>query len=73
MRELVLGGAGLIGRELVDRLQREGHRVKSIDLRTGEDLRVIEIDSYLREVDRVWFLAWDTSTTASSRHGSLTR
>jgi len=60
MRELVLGGAGLIGRELVDRLRREGHWVKSIDLRTGEDLRVIEIDSDLREVDRVWFLAWDT-------------
>jgi nucleoside-diphosphate-sugar epimerase len=73
MRELVLGGAGLIGRELVDRLRRKGHWVKSIDLRTGEDLRVIEIDSSLREVDRVWFLAWDTGgarylTRAEKQH-----
>ena len=73
MRELVLGGAGLIGRELVDRMRREGHWVKSIDLRTGEDLRTMEIDPCLREVDRVWFLAWDTGgakylTRAEKQH-----
>ncbi|MGA1368301.1 MAG: NAD-dependent epimerase/dehydratase family protein [Blastocatellia bacterium] len=60
MRELVLGGAGLIGTELVGQLRQAGHLVKSIDLRTGEDLRVIDLDPCLREVDRVWFLAWDT-------------
>ena len=60
MRELVLGGAGMIGRELVAQLRREGHWVKSLDLRTGEDLRIMELDGSFAEVDRVWFLAWDT-------------
>lgn len=60
MRELVLGGAGLIGKELIGLLERQGHWVKSVDLRTGEDLRVIMLDPYFTEVDRIWFLAWDT-------------
>ena len=58
MRELVLGGAGLIGAELVRSLQRRGHVVQSLDLKTGCDLRDVRpeaFDSY----DRVWFLAWD--------------
>lgn len=59
MRELVLGGAGLIGTCLVTTLRAKGHEVVSHDLRTGCDLRFIDPDSF-QNADRVWFLAWDT-------------
>jgi nucleoside-diphosphate-sugar epimerase len=58
-RELVLGGGGLIGSTLVQQLTALGHAVKSLDLKTGCDLRQVD-DQPFHECDRVWFLAWDT-------------
>jgi nucleoside-diphosphate-sugar epimerase len=58
-RELVLGGDGLIGSTLVQELTKRGHRAKSLDLKSGCDLRQIDEQPF-RECDRVWFLAWDT-------------
>lgn len=58
-RELVLGGEGLIGSTLVRELTARGHLVKSLDLKSGCDLRQVD-DQPFRECDRVWFLAWDT-------------
>jgi nucleoside-diphosphate-sugar epimerase len=57
--ELVLGGAGLIGAELVHALRAQGNRVVSLDLKTGADLRRVD-DAPFEACDRVWFLAWDT-------------
>src|SRR5882762_1442064 len=59
MNELVLGGEGLIGKELVGGLQSQGHSVTSLDLKSGCDLRSVD-ERPFRECDRVWFLAWDT-------------
>src|SRR5581483_6324294 len=59
MRELILGGAGLIGSELGKALTEKGHEVCSLDLRTGCDLRYVDL-KYFHDTDRVWFLAWDT-------------
>src|SRR5687767_6863062 len=59
MRELVLGGDGLIGSTLVQALTERGHNVTSLDLKNGCDLRQVD-DQPFRECDRVWFLAWDT-------------
>jgi nucleoside-diphosphate-sugar epimerase len=57
--ELVLGGEGLIGAELVKVLLARGHEVVSLDLKSGCDLRYVG-DLPFEECDRVWFLAWDT-------------
>src|SRR5262245_16186728 len=57
--ELVLGGEGLIGSELVKTLLAEGHEVVSLDLKSGCDLRYVG-DLPFEKCDRVWFLAWDT-------------
>jgi nucleoside-diphosphate-sugar epimerase len=59
MRELVLGGEGLIGSGLCEALRARGHSVVSLDLLTGCDLRHVE-EAPFQECDRVWFLAWDT-------------
>lgn len=59
MRELVLGGDGLIGSTLVRALSDLGNDVTSLDLKSGCDLRHID-DQPFQEADRVWFLAWDT-------------
>ena len=59
IRDLVLGGAGLIGSELVRNLRQNGHRVDSLDLVQGVDLRRADLSCF-REYDRIWFLAWDT-------------
>lgn len=59
MRELVLGGDGLIGSTLVQELSKLGHSVTSLDLKNGCDLRQID-DQPFKDADRVWFLAWDT-------------
>lgn len=60
MTELVLGGQGLIGSELVRALSARGHNVRSLDLRSGCDLRLPLDFRPFEECDRVWFLAWDT-------------
>lgn len=60
MRELVLGGAGLIGSTLARQLEARGRDVVSLDLKTGCDLRRDEINDRVAKSDRVWFLAWDT-------------
>lgn len=57
--ELVLGGEGLIGAELVKVLLARGHEVVSLDMKSGCDLRYVG-DQPFEECDRVWFLAWDT-------------
>lgn len=59
MDELVLGGDGLIGSELVRVLRARGGRARSLDLKGGCDLRQIDSDAFA-DCDRVWFLAWDT-------------
>lgn len=60
MRELVLGGQGLIGSQLVRALEEKGHEVTSLDLKSGCDLRLpFDLEPFKR-CDRVWFLAWDT-------------
>ena len=60
MKELVLGGEGLIGSELVRTLRAKGHGVVSLDLKSGHDLRKHFDLKPFEECDRVWFLAWDT-------------
>lgn len=60
LRELVLGGDGLIGSSLVDALRENGHEVRSLDLKSGFDLRQPFDQAPFAECDRVWFLAWDT-------------
>jgi nucleoside-diphosphate-sugar epimerase len=60
LRELVLGGEGLIGSELVRTLRAMGHRAVSLDLKSGFDLRRPFDLRPFEECDRVWFLAWDT-------------
>jgi nucleoside-diphosphate-sugar epimerase len=60
MNELVLGGEGLIGSELGRALTAKGHKVISLDLKKGIDLRrPIDLTPF-ELCDRVWFLAWDT-------------
>jgi len=58
-RELILGGAGLLGSTLIKELKNRGHETVSLDLKDGCDLRHID-DAPFRNADRVWFLAWDT-------------
>jgi nucleoside-diphosphate-sugar epimerase len=61
MRELVLGGDGLIGAALVEALRGRGHAAQSLDAKSGCDLRrADDLVARFREFDRVWFLAWDT-------------
>jgi nucleoside-diphosphate-sugar epimerase len=60
MRELVLGGEGLIGATLAATLRARNHDVTSLDLKSGCDLRQQFSLSPFEECDRVWFLAWDT-------------
>jgi nucleoside-diphosphate-sugar epimerase len=60
MRELVLGGEGLIGSTLAAALKARNHQVTSLDLKTGCDLRQSFSLAPFEACDRVWFLAWDT-------------
>jgi nucleoside-diphosphate-sugar epimerase len=60
MRELVLGGEGLIGSTLAATLRARDHKVTSLDLKSGCDLRQPFDLAPFQECDRVWFLAWDT-------------
>ncbi len=59
MVELVLGGEGLIGSELVRVLSHSKKTVRSIDLKSKQDLRKPD-EKWFDNVTRVWFLAWDT-------------
>lgn len=60
INELVLGGEGLIGSELIRTLNAKGHHVVSLDLKSGCDLRgPLDLKPF-EQCDRVWFLAWDT-------------
>lgn len=60
MRELILGGAGLIGSELRRALEAKQHQTVVLDLKNGVDLRrSFDLQPFI-ECDRVWFLAWDT-------------
>jgi len=59
IRELVLGGEGLIGWALAKRLRERRHEVVALDPGSGHDLRYID-KAKIAECDRVWFLAWDT-------------
>ena len=58
MTNVVLGGAGLIGRALRRRLEAAGERVISYDLADGHDLRAFEPPAPGGETF-YWFLAWD--------------
>ena len=60
MNELVLGGEGLIGAELIRALNARGHKTVSLDLKSGYDLRQPLDLKPFEQCDRVWFLAWDT-------------
>lgn len=60
MRELILGGEGLIGSTLASALKAKGHEVTSLDLKSGNDLRKPFDLAVFEACDRVWFLAWDT-------------
>ncbi|MEZ5010004.1 MAG: SDR family oxidoreductase [Chitinophagales bacterium] len=57
-RNLVLGGAGMIGSALCDHLLQKGEQVISLDIKTGFDLRADDLNQH-KDVDYVWFLAWD--------------
>ncbi len=60
MRDLVLGGAGLIGSELLRALKAKQHHTEVLDLKNGHDLRRPFDLKPFEDCDRVWFLAWDT-------------
>ena len=60
MNELILGGAGLIGTELLRALEAKGHHTVVLDLKNGHDLRRPFDLQPFADCDRVWFLAWDT-------------
>jgi nucleoside-diphosphate-sugar epimerase len=59
VRDLVLGGDGLIGSALLAALRGRGHEAASLDLKSGTDLRHASREPFA-SCDRVWFLAWDT-------------
>jgi nucleoside-diphosphate-sugar epimerase len=59
VKDLVLGGEGLIGTALGEELRKRGHATVSLDLRSGCDLRFAKAELF-ETCDRVWFLAWDT-------------
>lgn len=59
MKDLLLGGEGLIGTALGEELRKRGHETVSLDLRSGCDLRFAPAEPF-DTCDRVWFLAWDT-------------
>lgn len=56
---LVLGGSGLIGKELQEELVKNGEQVINLDIKEGVDLRTFSLEKY-STVDYVWFLAWDS-------------
>lgn len=59
MRNLVLGSEGFIGKSFCHYLENLGETVIRYDIKRGpnEDLRKAKLD--LKNIDRVYFLAWD--------------
>ena len=59
LKNLVLGSEGFVGRPLCSYLESLGETVVRFDVKRGEkeDGRFITLN--LREIDRVYFLAWD--------------
>ena len=57
-RNLLLGGAGLLGRALDKALHAAGEQTVVFDLKDGFDLRS-SVPTDVREDDYCWFLAWD--------------
>lgn len=57
-RNLVLGGDGLIGNVLCEKLISIGEEALSLDLESGFDLRCENLERF-RNYDFAWFLAWD--------------
>ncbi|MFA4851948.1 MAG: NAD(P)-dependent oxidoreductase [Bacteroidales bacterium] len=55
---LVLGGSGLIGKELQKQLLQSGEQTINLDIKEGTDLRTFSLEKY-SDIDYVWFLAWD--------------
>ena len=58
MKNLVLGGSGMIGSHLCEHLISIGETVINLDLKEGNDLRILNL-SIFENIDYVWFLAWD--------------
>lgn len=71
MRNLVIGGAGFIGKPFVNFLKSKGEEVVVFDIKNGEheDARVAEID--FDNIDRVYFLAWDVGGAKFLYHEDL--
>lgn len=64
MKYLILGSAGQIGTPLTLFLRQQNHEVITFDIvdNINEDLRISnnsKLDSYMKECDFVFFLAWD--------------
>jgi nucleoside-diphosphate-sugar epimerase len=59
MKNLVIGSEGFIGKPFVEFLKLKGEEVVCFDIKRSEaeDARVAEID--LKDIDRVYFLAWN--------------
>ncbi|MFM7023975.1 MAG: NAD-dependent epimerase/dehydratase family protein [Flavobacteriales bacterium] len=58
IKNLVLGGSGMIGHHLCTHLEKRGEEVINLDLLNGFDLRKDDLSKY-KDVDFVWFLAWE--------------
>ncbi len=56
---LILGGSGLVGKELQKQLRQDGEQVINLDIKEGIDLRTYSMEEYA-DIDYVWFLAWDS-------------
>lgn len=55
---VLLGGDGLLGQAMSEKLTDAGEEVLSLDLKRGHDLRVHSMGKY-EPGTYVWFLAWD--------------
>lgn len=66
MRYLVTGGTGYLGRALADRLQRDGHKARILDIRSGDlvceyiegdILSEVDVDRAVKGVDGIFHVA----------------
>ncbi len=59
-KNLVLGGKGFVGAELVRLLEEKGEEIRIIDRKLGDDLKHAEKYAEMFEwADRTWFIAWE--------------